>query len=286
MLGGRPSSDAAIGAPARSCLTLSLCRLQGSARVIRCLQESREQLSFECRAALFDQEQDMAEDIDFKFPLRAACASEIPAFCKDVRHGHARIVRCLQVRNSSRALSGLLWTSRRAVGALHVAGRSWRPLEAAPAEHVPGLQLWWRLPRQLITRRIAYCKAGVTEKFLIWQIYTVRFDSSRTHAFRTAETVADYIVARAGGGGDGQQVPAAGGERCKPALTHILRWKSHTDCTFSWLCRTCWRMRRWAASAGSRLRPTSSARPPITGMLLSPRQHHRRLPACICWTLS
>ena len=27
------------------------------------------------------------------------------------------------------------------------------------------------------------------------QIYTVRFDSSRTHAFRTAETVADYIVA-------------------------------------------------------------------------------------------
>lgn len=70
--------------------------------MIRCLQEGREQLSFECRASLFDQEQEMAEDIDFKFPLKAACASEISSFCSDVQHGHARIMRCLQASTDSR----------------------------------------------------------------------------------------------------------------------------------------------------------------------------------------
>ena len=39
----------------------------------------------------------MAEDIDFKYPLKQACAAEMGAFCKEVPHGHARIVRCLQV---------------------------------------------------------------------------------------------------------------------------------------------------------------------------------------------
>ena len=43
---------------------------QGSARVIQCLQDSRDQLGVYCRAALFDFEQDMAEDIDFKAPLK------------------------------------------------------------------------------------------------------------------------------------------------------------------------------------------------------------------------
>ena len=38
----------------------------------------------------------MAEDIDFKLPVRAACEAELQAFCADVRHGHARRVRCLQ----------------------------------------------------------------------------------------------------------------------------------------------------------------------------------------------
>jgi Golgi apparatus protein 1 len=38
----------------------------------------------------------MAEDIDFKLPVRQACAAELEAFCADVRHGHARRVRCLQ----------------------------------------------------------------------------------------------------------------------------------------------------------------------------------------------
>jgi hypothetical protein len=113
--------------------------VQGSARVIQCLQDGRDQLGVYCRAALFDFEQDMAEDIDFKAPLKvkwlmptklttanrrkscgqhgridiapdpyvlltacgsleqAACAGEISTFCPDVPHGHARIIRCLQV---------------------------------------------------------------------------------------------------------------------------------------------------------------------------------------------
>jgi Golgi apparatus protein 1 len=41
----------------------------------------------------------MAEDIDFKYPTRRACAWEISHFCKGVPHGHARIIRCLQVRS-------------------------------------------------------------------------------------------------------------------------------------------------------------------------------------------
>lgn len=39
----------------------------------------------------------MAEDIDFKYPTRRACAWEISHFCKGVPHGHARVIRCLQV---------------------------------------------------------------------------------------------------------------------------------------------------------------------------------------------
>uniref|UniRef100_A0A7R9V0N1 Golgi apparatus protein 1 n=1 Tax=Chlamydomonas euryale TaxID=1486919 RepID=A0A7R9V0N1_9CHLO len=67
----------------------------GSARVIRCLQDHRSTLSQSCTAALFDHEVRMAEDIDFKYPMKKACAWEISAFCKDVPHGHARVVRCL-----------------------------------------------------------------------------------------------------------------------------------------------------------------------------------------------
>ncbi len=67
--------------------------LQGSARVIRCLQDNRNSLDQKCAAALFDHEVKMAEDIDFKYPMKRACAWEINSFCKDVPHGHARIVR-------------------------------------------------------------------------------------------------------------------------------------------------------------------------------------------------
>ena len=66
---------------------------QGSARVIRCLQESREELSYECRATLFDAEVRMAEDIDFKYPMKRACTSELSTFCKGIPHGDARLIR-------------------------------------------------------------------------------------------------------------------------------------------------------------------------------------------------
>ena len=69
-----------------------LC-MQGSARMIRCLQDTRSSLSKECQASLFDQEVKMAEDIDFKFPLKMACTSEIKTYCADVQHGHANVIR-------------------------------------------------------------------------------------------------------------------------------------------------------------------------------------------------
>ncbi|DBA68142.1 TPA: hypothetical protein ACH3X2_013949 [Trebouxia sp. C0005] len=75
---------------------------QGSARVIRCLQDARSSLSKECQASLFDQEVKMAEDIDFKFPLKRACTFEIQTYCADVEHGHANVIRCLQ--NNTEAL--------------------------------------------------------------------------------------------------------------------------------------------------------------------------------------
>ncbi|KAK9820440.1 hypothetical protein WJX72_010380 [[Myrmecia] bisecta] len=68
----------------------------GSARVIRCLQDQREELSYECRATLFDQEVRMAEDIDFKYPMKRACSAEIQKLCVGIPHGHARVIRCLQ----------------------------------------------------------------------------------------------------------------------------------------------------------------------------------------------
>jgi len=148
----RPLADACYEDRKRLCEAVS----PGSARVLRCLQDSREQLSYECRATLFDQEVcsplplspppaidrwprssalrrllvavyvstpcgtelrvfvlwcvgagrhwqvRLAEDIDFKFPMKKACAKEITSFCKDVPHGHARIISCLQVSARAR----------------------------------------------------------------------------------------------------------------------------------------------------------------------------------------
>ena len=72
-----------------------LCMLcqQGSARMIRCLQDSRSKLSKDCQASLFDQEVKMAEDIDFKYPLKRACSLEIQTFCADVQRGHSNVIR-------------------------------------------------------------------------------------------------------------------------------------------------------------------------------------------------
>lgn len=38
----------------------------------------------------------MAENIDFQFPMKKKCGSAIQQFCKDIQHGHARVIRCLQ----------------------------------------------------------------------------------------------------------------------------------------------------------------------------------------------
>ncbi len=78
---------------------------QGSARVIRCLQDAREELTYECRATLFDAEVRMAEDIDFKYPMKRSCTSEIKQFCPGIEHGSARIIRCLQVGVTAETLS-------------------------------------------------------------------------------------------------------------------------------------------------------------------------------------
>jgi len=54
---------------------------------------SRQDLSAQCSAQLFDEEVDMAESIDFQIPMKAACRREISTFCKNVPHGHARVIR-------------------------------------------------------------------------------------------------------------------------------------------------------------------------------------------------
>ncbi|GFH23194.1 uncharacterized protein HaLaN_20773, partial [Haematococcus lacustris] len=68
----------------------------GSARVIRCLTNQRDKLSPVCRATLFDEEVRFSENIDFQYPMKEACRSELTKFCKDVPHGNARAIRCLQ----------------------------------------------------------------------------------------------------------------------------------------------------------------------------------------------
>lgn len=60
---------------------------------MRCLQDSRSSLSRPCQASLFDEEVKMAEDIDFKYPLKQACLTEIQQYCPEVPHGHANVIR-------------------------------------------------------------------------------------------------------------------------------------------------------------------------------------------------
>jgi len=68
----------------------------GDSRVIRCLQDNRDALNYECRATLFDQEVRLAQSIDFQIPMKRACESELAKWCKDVPAGHARRIKCLQ----------------------------------------------------------------------------------------------------------------------------------------------------------------------------------------------
>lgn len=83
-----------ISAPGHS--SSKLLFLQGDARVIRCLEESREHLSDDCKISIFDHMTRMSEDIDFNKPLKDACSSEIKENCEGVNPGHSRVVRCLQ----------------------------------------------------------------------------------------------------------------------------------------------------------------------------------------------
>ena len=65
----------------------------------------RSDLSYECKATLFDQEVRMAENIDFQFPMKKSCGGDIGRFCKDVQHGHAKTIRCLQDNLADPAMS-------------------------------------------------------------------------------------------------------------------------------------------------------------------------------------
>jgi Golgi apparatus protein 1 len=79
--------------------------VQGSARIIRCLQNYREYLGEICKATLSDQEIRMAEDIDFKFPMKVACTAEIRKFCGDKQHGEGNVIRCLQENQEETGMS-------------------------------------------------------------------------------------------------------------------------------------------------------------------------------------
>lgn len=71
--------------------------MQGSARVIRCLQNQRDRLDVVCRTTLMSEEMKFSENIDFQYPMKRACVKEIATFCDGVPHGNARVIRCLQV---------------------------------------------------------------------------------------------------------------------------------------------------------------------------------------------
>ena len=96
-----PLADACFEDRSRLCEGVAA----GSARVIRCLQDQREELSYECRATLFDQETRFAEDMDFLFPLKRACLAESQKFCPETQVGHARMIRCLQEKQEDPDMS-------------------------------------------------------------------------------------------------------------------------------------------------------------------------------------
>ena len=77
----------------------------GSSRILRCLQDQREKLSYECRATLFDQEVRFAESLDFKQPMKKACAAEVKKWCADIPEGHARQIQCLRDHDKDEEMS-------------------------------------------------------------------------------------------------------------------------------------------------------------------------------------
>lgn len=87
----RPLADACYEDRQRLCEGI----VPGDARVLRCLQDNRDKLTYECRATLFDQEVRLSEDIDFQYPMKKSCGKEVDMFCKDVPTGNARMIQCL-----------------------------------------------------------------------------------------------------------------------------------------------------------------------------------------------
>eukprot|EP00884_Botryococcus_braunii_P009907 jgi/Botrbrau1/18918/Bobra.177_2s0072.2 len=73
-----------------------LCAGYLPGRVIRCLQDHREELHSGCREYLFRQDVQASEFIDFKYPMKAVCMAEINKFCGSVRKGEGRVIQCLQ----------------------------------------------------------------------------------------------------------------------------------------------------------------------------------------------
>lgn len=47
----------------------------------------------------------MAEDIDFKYPMKRACTNELVQLCPGIAHGSARLIRCLQEHIDDDAMS-------------------------------------------------------------------------------------------------------------------------------------------------------------------------------------
>eukprot|EP00971_Amphidinium_carterae_P334999 6470628-Amphidinium_carterae.1 len=63
-----------------------------------CLQrlEQTKALSSDCRMAMFEKEQEVAEDVRFSAVVFKQCHDEMSRFCKDQDFGEARMINCLQ----------------------------------------------------------------------------------------------------------------------------------------------------------------------------------------------
>eukprot|EP00850_Spirogloea_muscicola_P014522 SM000105S13867 [mRNA] locus=s105:179263:185692:- [translate_table: standard] len=68
----------------------------GEARIQTCLREHRTKLDWNCRDALFRQEQENADDIRLDVRLFRACLNDKRKFCNDVTPGDARVKDCLE----------------------------------------------------------------------------------------------------------------------------------------------------------------------------------------------
>ena len=62
---------------------------QGGGRIIKCLKEHESQLSAECKARGEEMKEKMKE-------AHQACKADIDKFCKDVKPGEGRIIKCMQ----------------------------------------------------------------------------------------------------------------------------------------------------------------------------------------------